>query len=203
MQRLNHWIVRASRNWWLVGLILLMNYLSFRILFGLEDTFEAITGLPVLDTQNNLTASALTAQLPLYQGAALSAYLRFAAFDWVFPFVAALFQAVLWALLLRINRSNIAQRLLNWNLPLWAFVTTGFDYLENISLLSILALGPSRVEWLADVAILCKRLKLAGLTSSFAVTIGVHLFALRYWLVLLWRRRQQARVEAATTGGKS
>jgi hypothetical protein len=199
MQRLNHWIVSTSRRWWLVGLILLLNYLSFRILFGLEDAFEVITGLPVFDTQNNLTAAALLQQLPLYNGAALTAYLCFAAFDWVFPFVAALFQAVLWALLLRTNRSSIAQRLLQLNLPMWAFVTTIFDYLENISLLAILAVGSTAGGWLADVAIVCKRLKLTGLGLSTAITTGLLAFSVGHWLYRIWRGRQHT--DAASASG--
>lgn len=198
MQKLNLWLVEWSRRWWIIVSILLMNYLSFRILFGLEDTFERITGIPVFDTQNNLTATTLTQQLPLYEGAARGAYLRFAAFDWVFPFVAALFLAVLWTLLLRITSTARAQQLLAWRLPLWAFVTTGFDYLENISLLAIIAIGSPGTPWIINAAIISKRLKLSGLAFSSAVTLGLTLFALSHWLYRIWRRHQSERAVMAS-----
>lgn len=169
MSRLNAPIIRASRSPWRFALLAVLNALSFAVLFALEDRFEVTTGLPVFDTQNDLTPAALVQQLPLYQGEALEAYLTFAAFDFVFPFVAALFLAVTWALLLRVTPWQLAQRLLAWGLPLYAFLGTGFDYLENLGLLSVLVMdAPS--AFAVDAAVLFKRLKLAALALSSALT---------------------------------
>lgn len=186
MSKLNSLLIRTSRSPWRFALLAVLNASSFAILFALEDRFEAITGLPVFDTQNGLTPEALLWQLPLYQGEALEAYLTFAAFDFVFPFVAALFLAVTWELLLRVTPWRLTRRLLARGMPLYAFLGTGFDYLENLSLLSVLAMDtPS--GFIVDAAILCKRLKLAALGLSSALTMVLGVFAL---IALLQRLRR-------------
>ncbi len=188
MSKLNALLISTSRSPWWFALLAVLNALSFAVLFALEDRFEATTGLPVFDTQNDLTPAGLLQQLPLYQGEALEAHFYFAAFDFVFPFVAALFLTVTWALLLRVTRWRLTQRLLAWGLPLCAFLGTGFDYLENLSLLSILALdAPS--GFAVDAAILFKRLKLAALALSGALTWVLTVFALIALLQRVWRSR--------------
>lgn len=186
--KLNGLLVRTSRSWWHFAILAALNAGAFVILFALEDRFEAITGLPAFDTQNSLTPELLRQQLPLYQGEALAAYLAFAAFDFVFPLVAALFLAVTWALLLRLTPWRLTQRLLAWGLPLYAFLGTGFDYLENLSLLSVIFLeAPSTL--LVDTAILLKRLKLTALALSGALTGVLVLFALIASVRRVWRSR--------------
>lgn len=193
LNKLTRSLVAVSRTWWLVALTFVLNIMSFQVLFALEDRFEALTGAPVLDTQNGLTIVTLLEQLPLYRGAAYAAYLRFAAFDFVFPFVSALFLAVLWALLLRWNGGRIAQRLLSWNLPLLPFLATLFDWLENVSVLLVLgAASPS--GQLLHAVIVCKRLKLTSLTVIMAITILLHVLLLGYKLAEL--RRKAARPTA-------
>lgn len=182
MYRVNSWLVRTSRSWWLFLVIVGATFSSLAFLFALENRFEAITGLPVFDTQNDLTPSSLLQQLPRYQGAALEAYLRFAAFDFVFPFVAALFVAVTWALLLRINPSQFVQRLA-WKLPVYAFLGTGFDYLENISLLSVIFLPvETPLGFVVNAAVFFKRLKLATLVLSNVLTVAFLVFAVGAYL---------------------
>lgn len=181
MYRVNSWLVRTSRSWWLFLVIVGATFSSLAFLFALENRFEAITGLPVFDTQNDLTPSSLLQQLPRYQGAALEAYLRFAAFDFVFPFVAALFVAVTWALLLRINPSQFVQRLA-WKLPVYAFLGTGFDYLENISLLSVIFLpAETPLGFVVNAAVFFKRLKLATLVLSNVLTVALLVLAAGAW----------------------
>lgn len=193
LNKLTRSLVAVSRTWWLVALTFVLNIISFQVLFALEDRFEALTGAPVLDTQNGLTIVTLLEQLPLYRGAAYGAYLRFAAFDFVFPFVSALFLAVLWALLLRWNGGRIAQRLLSWNLPLLPFLATLFDWLENVSVLLVLGTA-SPPGQLLHAVIVCKRLKLTSLTVIMAITILLHVLLLGYKLAEL--RRKAARPTA-------
>lgn len=171
-----------SRSWWLFLTTVAAAFSSLAFLFVLENRFEAMTGLPVFDTQNTLTAASLRQQLPRYQGAALEAYLRFAAFDFVFPFVAALFVAVTWALLLRINPLRVVQRFV-WKLPVYAFLGTGFDYLENISLLSIIFLPTETpLGFAINAAVFFKRLKLATLVLSNVLTVALLVLAAGAWL---------------------
>ena len=66
MSRLNALLIRTSRSPWRFALVAALNAGAFAVLFALEDRFEAITGLPVFDTQNYLTPAALEQQLPLY-----------------------------------------------------------------------------------------------------------------------------------------
>jgi cellulose synthase/poly-beta-1,6-N-acetylglucosamine synthase-like glycosyltransferase len=163
-----------------------LNFVSFRVLFTLEDRFEAIAGVPTFDTQNDLTSATLLQQLPRYVGAARAAYGWFAAFDWVFPFIASLFLAVLWAWLLRTNALSIAQRLLQWTMPVWVFAVTLFDWLENISLIAIVYAGV-RSARVVEAAIVWKQLKLAGLTASAAITVLLVVLALVGLLQRVWR----------------
>ncbi len=183
MMKLNGLLVRTSCSWWRFAILAALNAGAFVILFALEDRFRAITGLPVFDTQNGLTPELLVQQLPRYQGEALAAYLYFAALDFVFPFVAALFLAVTWALLLRVT-----PWLLAWGLPLYALLGAGFDYLENVGLLSVIFLdAPSTL--LVDTVILFKRLKLTALALSGALTGVLVVLALSVFLRRVWRSR--------------
>lgn len=161
---------------------------SFRILFGLEDRFEALSGVPVFDTQNDLTVAILAKQLLLYTGDAHTAYSYFAAFDWVFPSVSALFLAVLWTLLLRINSGWIAQYLLHRNLPLLPFLATLCDWAENTSLL-IATSGRSLAgqSFLAAV-IVCKRLKLLSLALISLVSVFLVVLLIAYTCADVWRK---------------
>lgn len=183
MYRLTHLIFVVSRTWWLFALLVLGTIVSFRILFDLEDQFERITSMPVLDTQNDLTVTTLMQQLPLYEGEALSAYLRFALFDFVFPFVAALFLSVVWVTLLRLTPDNaIRWRLLRWKLPLAPFFASLFDCLENMSLVTII-IGEGTLHWVAYASIVFKRLKLGSLTAIAVMSVLLVMILIGSWIV--------------------
>lgn len=164
-------LIWMSRRWWAVVLVLLLNFAAFNILFALEDTFEAASGVPTFDTQNDLTPARLLEQLPLYTGEAREAYLRFSAFDFVFPLVAGTFLVVLWTLFLRANTWAFAGRMLRATLPQAAWFATIFDYMENFSLLTILNTSGTPADTLVNAAITFKQLKLAMLTASGAVSM--------------------------------
>lgn len=159
MNRIMRVFAAASRRWWLILLAFVLNFAAFSVLFSLEDQFETLSGgVPTFDTQNELTQGLILEQLVLYQGETRSAYLRFALFDFVFPLVAGIFLVLICTLLLRLNSWSFAQRSLHLGLPLFPLLSTLWDYLENVSLLSILQFGASPL--LLDAAILFKRLKL-------------------------------------------
>jgi hypothetical protein len=190
MHVINRPLQAIARRWWAILLVLLLNGVSFTILFALEDRFEALAGVPTFDTQNDLTAETLRAQLPLYTGAAREAYYAFAAFDFVFPFIAALFLAVLFTALLRANRSPVAGRLLASGAALLPFLGTLFDYGENVGFLSILAVGADST-WVS-VALLFKQLKLLMLQLN-----GPILLMLVLWLLIGWLRTRRTRANRA------
>jgi hypothetical protein len=174
MQTIQNLLIRITKHWWAVALAFILNFASFAILFSLEDRFEALTGVPVYDTQNDLTRETLREQLPLYVGEAREAYLYFAAFDFVFPFVAGVFVAVIWTLLLRLNTFPLAQRMLRWGVPLLALTVILFDWMENVSLLAVLQTGGSSVS--VDAALVFKQLKLAGLFITGPVSLVLTVF---------------------------
>lgn len=192
MYKLTKLLVAVSRSWWLCALALVLNITSFWVLFRLEDRFEALTGVPVFDTQNDLTVETLVQQLPLYTGSAYAAYLRFAAFDWLFPFVGALFLALVWTLLLRLNSGRIAQILLRWNLPLLPFLATLFDWAENITLLLVTGANTQPGPFLLSAAVVCKRLKLASLQVISALSLLLTALLIAQIVADRWRKSAQS-----------
>jgi hypothetical protein len=166
-------LIRITERWWAVILIIALNFAAFGILFALEDRFEALTNQPVFDTQNDLTASRLLDQLPLYQGEARAAYLQFVAFDFLFPAIAGVFVAVLWTLMLRVNTWAFPRHLLRLGLPLFVFMGTFWDWLENITFLLILGSEGTPSVNLVEAALLFKRLKLAWLFLNGPITLLV------------------------------
>jgi hypothetical protein len=185
-------LLRLSSRWWLVAGLVAMNLAAFQVLFALEAQFEAVSGRPTLDTQNELTAGALREQLPLYSGPAADAYMEFAAFDFVFPLVAGLTVAVLGTVLLRPNPSPRATSAIQLRLPLLLLLGTGFDYLENLAFLALLAGDPGTPsDVLVALALTAKAAKLTMLAVS-----GAALVALTGWLVA-------ARLTARRTGPRT
>ena len=180
----------GQTRWWLPTLFSLLTFGAFVILFQLEGRFEVLTGVPVFDTQNDLTPAALMQQLPLYQGRALEAYHAFAAFDYLLPLIAGLFQVFLLAFLLRSLTWDTGRTLIRLGLPLLPLLGTLSDWLENTALLSILAAAPQPAAWLVDAAILFKRMKLIFLFSgtSLVLLLAVALVVNR-GLAILRRRR--------------
>jgi hypothetical protein len=171
MSPLNKLVTFFSRRWWGVLTVLIVNFLSFNILFYLEDRFSKVSGIPTFDTQNSLTPELLRNQLPAYTGEAKTLYLQFSTFDFIFPFIAALFLAVLWTVLLRFRSTEFTKRLLRYNLPLLAFLGTLFDYLENIFLLLIVNGDANPANTLVSLALWSKAGKLFVLNISGIVTL--------------------------------
>lgn len=177
--------VELTKHWWFLLLMLLGNFASFYTLFALEDQFEALAGVPTFDTQNELSAEQLLEQLPLYEGEALAAYYRFAAFDFVFPLVSAIFLVVLWMLFLRFNDWDFAQKLLDNGFPLLPLLVTAFDYGENLFLLLVLNGKPE----MAAAAIFFKQLKLMGLAATGLISALLLLMLIANRLYRLYRKR--------------
>lgn len=197
MQWISTVLQRITRTWWLFLLVFVLNFASIGILFALEEQFTVITGRPVFDTQNDLTGGRIIAELPLYTGPAGEAYFRFAAFDFVFPFVAALFLAVLWTFFLRTMTWQVGRGLLAWHFPLAAFIVTAADYLENFSVLLLLGGVSTPASGGIQAILLFKQLKLTLLSLSGAITAILCAIAALNWIARLAVARRTAR---STTG---
>jgi hypothetical protein len=178
-----------AARWWRMVMIITINFVSFNILFSLEARFETLTGLPVLDTQNDLSREQILEQIPLYVGEAQNAYLLFAAYDFVFPLISAFFIAVIQTWLLKHNNSSLGQKLRDWNLPLLVFLVTVFDWLENLGILAIVFTNPNIPDFWIYFALTFKRLKLIFLTFSFISLMFTAVFTLFNWIYNRWRLR--------------
>ena len=179
-------LLQIARSWRWFMVLGVLTLLAFRILFWLEERFTRLTGLPVYDTQNDLTTADIVEQLPLYQGAAGMAYTWFALFDFVFPLVASLFIAVVWAFLLRQNSAALAQRLLRWHLPVFPLIAALFDWLENLAILTVIWL--TAAPWSIGLVIIGKQLKLGSLLVIGIVTWILVLFLLLNRGLFVWNR---------------
>jgi hypothetical protein len=174
-----NWFERAARRPAVVVMAFVLNFGALALLFQLEARFTALTGLQVFDTQNDLTVTRLLEQRALYVGEAREAYLHFAAIDFVFPFVASLALATLWAFLAQRQQHPWLEALRRRRLYLLPFAVTVFDYGENVALLRVLdSPEPSR----AELALLFKHLKLTGLAFTAIVTCCLALFAFGLWV---------------------
>jgi hypothetical protein len=178
-----------SARWWRLGIVVMLNFVSFTILFSLEARFETLTGLPVFDTQNDLSREQILEQIPLYVGEAQSAYLLFAAYDFVFPLIAGFFVAVIQTWLLKHNNSSLAQKLRDWNLPLLVFFSTASDWLENVGMLAIVFTNPDIPDFWIYFALVFKRLKLIFLAFSFISLMLTAVFTVFNWIYRRWQLR--------------
>lgn len=185
LARITSQLIHLSRRWWVVLCAAVATVVSLQVIFFLDNRFRSLTGQPVFDTQNGLTPTTLLQQLPLYNGEATSLYIAFTAFDYLFPFVAAVFIAILWALFLRLNTSTLARTIIAWNVPIIPFIVTLADYGENICLLSAVVSMPTSENLVVLGAIVFKKLKLASLllinitTFILAIALAVNVITRR------------------------
>jgi hypothetical protein len=101
----------------------------------------------------------------------------------------------LWTLFLRLNTSKIAARLLAVGTPLFAFIGTLWDYLENVSLLTILNTGASQT-WI-DLALMFKGLKLTWLFLNAPITAVILGLLIANVIYRVLRARQHRKQNAA------
>jgi hypothetical protein len=174
----------GTRYFWIVALAFLVNGLALFILFGIEARFEAITGAPVFDTQNELTRAQMMDQLPLYAGSARQIYWGFSAFDFVFPLIGSIFFALFYAYVLR--RLPWTGWLYRKRVYLLVLLVALFDYMENIGFIWTLLSGVPPSTAAMQFALFFKQLKLLSLgASNFVALLLVGAF------VAAWILRRQ------------
>lgn len=158
-----------TRHFWAIILVFLLNGVALVVLLGAEARFTVLTGLPVFDTQNELTHTQVLEQLPLYEGMARQAYWQFMAFDFVFPLVGGAFFTLLYAFFLRRLPWAWAGWLWSKHLYFVALLMTMFDYLENVGFASTLLSGTPPSAAAIQFALLCKHIKLFSLSVGNVV----------------------------------
>lgn len=179
----------------LVGLVML----SMWALFSAEDAFTAVTGLPVLDTQNDLTAPSAAAQIATYDDAARRAYVLFAVLDYVFPLAASVLLAVVAHRLIAVGpRRASGASLVPPAVALLALLPALADYVENVALTGAVVTGGAP-GWIA-VGLAAKAAKLTSLTGTGVLVGALAVVALAAGAVRSARRGRGART---ATGGEA
>lgn len=155
---------------WAVILLFILTCLGFGLLSAMERQFEDVVGVPVFDTQKNLTVEQLLEQLPVYQEASNQMiYLQVVAVDTIIPLLSVVFVATFWTLLLRTNTSLVAHLLLTRGFALLILPGAVWDWLENLSFLAALNL-PAQPSWLLSVIIVFNQLKTLWIVLIIPIT---------------------------------
>jgi hypothetical protein len=181
--RLNRFIIGCSESWWKFLLL----FVGFNAtMFGLQQItarFPDVTAGDIpFDMQNELTPAQIFAQLDGYTDQAFELYSVFQAIDYVFPVVAGLFLAAVCAFALRHAAPALYQTAADKNLFLLLLVPTAFDFMENFSLLRVVAAWPEQAELAATMAVAAKFGKLSSMNVAFVLTGTLLLWAATTWL---------------------
>ena len=97
-----------------------------------------------------ITKEKIFKQLTFYTGMSKHYYMRFMVLDYIFPPLAAVFTALLWAWLLHLIRRQWVHRVREKKLVLFPFVAALLDWAENVGFLGTVLLYPSRIDWLTS-----------------------------------------------------
>ena len=99
--------------------------------------------------------------------------MRFMVLDYIFPPLAAVFTALLWAWLLHLIRRQWVHRARDKKLVLFPFIAALLDWAENVGFLGTVLLYPTRMDWLTSSAVFFRQLKLAAMGVSGVITVAL------------------------------
>lgn len=164
-------IVSCSESWWKFLLLFTGFGASLGALLQISARFPAISdGNVPFDMQNDLTAEQVFGQLPAYSEQAFTTYYAFQAIDFAFPLLAGLFLAAAFAFGLRHTAPRWYAIAVAKNLLVLMLLATLFDYLENISFLTVISIWPAQAEAAAQLGIFAKKAKLLFMNLANALT---------------------------------
>ncbi len=187
--RLEEFVLRVSRTWWLYLGVLFLFVGSLQALTRIGQKFPAFAGGSIpFDLQNDLRADQVYAQLAGYTEPARELYYAFTLIDYAFPFFAGLFITATVAFALRNGLPGVYAAVIARKLLLVLMLPTAFDWLENVSAVSAILVYPTEVRWLPLLLVAAKKCKLATLVVSNVVMAGVVLVATGAWLLRRLRR---------------
>jgi len=182
--RLQDLILRISRTWWLYLIVLSLFVGSLRALMRIGDRFPAYAGgAAPFDLQNDLLADQVYPQLAGYTQQARELYYAFTLIDYAFPFFAGLFITATVAFSLRKSLPRLYDALVARKLLLVLMLATAFDWLENVTAVSMIVLYPTEVGGLPALLVAAKKCKLAALMVSNGAMTAAVLFAAGSWLL--------------------
>lgn len=180
-------------NPWLALMTVVLLSAAWQVTLTAFDThFRSISGLPLLDLQNDLrpgelmTTSTALSQIQTYTVEARSTYWTFFVLDCLAPPVVFGAYAILWASLLARCRTPFAERALRRGVLLLPLGVGPFDWGENLGYVAAMhaASTSAQVTWL-DLGLTFKWLKAACVIPTTSLTVPLVLYTL--WIVA--RRR--------------
>lgn len=182
MKRLQQLVLRCSQNGWLFVGALLGFALTLFALLQVGERFAIVTqGAEPFDLQNELTVSAIFAQLPTYTDQSRRLYLLFTLIDYLFPLCAGLWVAAAAAFFVRHTLPTFYQRMVERQGFLLLLLPTFFDWAENLTGAALIYLAPA-THWLATLLLLCKQAKLTTLYATQGLLLLLGLFYGLAWL---------------------
>ncbi len=183
MNALNQFIIRISKSGWLYVFVFAGFFGTLQALLRIRERFrEHAAGSVPFDLQNQLTVEQIFAQLAGYTEDAFELYYIFTAIDFFFPLFAALFLGATAAFLLRHSLPRWYSIAEQKNLFVLFLLATLFDWLENISLLSVLAGYPNELSTIATLAVAAKMGKLGFVFLFQGLSLLLLIFCAGQWL---------------------
>ncbi len=183
MNALNQFIIRISKSGWQYVLVFAGFFGTLQALLRIAEHFaELAAGAAPFDLQNQLTVEQIFAQLAAYTEEAFRLYYVFTAIDFFFPLFAGLFLAATVAFLLRHSLPRWYAIAEEKNLFVLFLLATLFDWLENITLLSVIAGYPNELSTIATLAVAAKMGKLAFVFLFQGLTLLLLIFCAGQWL---------------------
>ena len=183
MNALNSVIIRISKSGWLYVFVFAGFFGTLQALLRIGKRFpELAAGSVPFDLQNQLTVEQIFTQLAAYTEEAFQLYYVFAAIDFFFPLFAGLFLGATVAFLLRHALPRWYAIAEQKNLFVLFLLATLFDWLENITLLSVIAGYPNEFSSIATLAVAAKMGKLAFVFLFQGLVLLLLIFSAGKWL---------------------
>lgn len=183
MNALNSVIIRISKSGWLYVFVFAGFFGTLQALLRIGQRFPELAADAVpFDLQNRLTVEQIFTQLAGYTEEAFQLYYVFTAIDFFFPLFAGLFLGATVAFLLRHSLPRWYAIAEQKNLFVLFLLATLFDWLENITLLSVMAGYPNELSTIATLAVAAKIGKLTFVLLFQGLTVLLLIFCAGLWL---------------------
>ena len=183
MNALNSVIIRISKSAWLYIIVFAGFFGTLQALLRIGQRFpELAAGAAPFDLQNRLSVEQIFTQLAGYTEEAFQLYYVFTTIDFFFPLFAGLFLGATVAFLLRHSLPRWYAIAEQKNLFVLFLLATLFDWLENITLLSVMAGYPNELSSIATLAVAAKMGKLAFVFLFQGLSLLLLIFSAGLWL---------------------
>ena len=183
MNALNSVIIRISKSGWLYVFVFAGFFGTLQALLRIGERFPKLAaGAVPFDLQNQLRVEQIFTQLAGYTEEAFQLYYVFTAIDYFFPLFAGLFLGATAAFLLRHSLPRWYAIAEEKNLFVLFLLATLFDWLENITLLSVMAGYPNELSSIATLAVAAKMGKLAFVFLFQGLVLLLLVFSAGKWL---------------------